>query len=927
MARPGKEQTFFFASIGLTGLLATLLLTEEFKTLPIPAGKAFNRDLLDARGVPTAPRGALHDRSFARDGREAFREPRDWLPLPAVNLERPPLRDPAYVPPPTLPAASLSRLGIYRQATNVTAHEFAGEGANAAGDGAAEEEARAPASAAAASAAPGANSSAANGAASGSRSPSASGAGQGGAPLLSRDEEFQKKYDWLDLALDAKPWYVVIKNADKFGLLDGTATEIEFTRINPVTGRVMIGGKLPFERLKPGGIHFAETPFNRAELKLREVRESQWGPTTLPHLLDAAAAAIALGIGDPACYRSAIARLEKWLTIDLKQARTYELLADAKAALLDFEGELLMLRRAEAAGVEGAGLAVRHARWLARVGARAGALARLAATVQRFPTDRDAHLAYGRALLDEGSPASVDLAVQRFAQAEQASNSMEQRIEVIAETVSALLERGDAARALDESKRILKIDPQSVVGLRLQGATEFALGLLTEAEADFGRMAGAARNVGEEGEALLSLGVVRTRIGTFDLARDDLARAPQRDPLLAGAAAVAEAELLAVTGHLDQAVTRARDAFARAPDDAFVGYFLGRLLRQSGDLEGARAELRRALDLGAGFPDLFNELGFVALSQGVADDARRYFIESLAREERDETRLLLAHAHLLAGDLARARSLFEQLQSKKTTSESLLGQAFCAYRSGDSATAQQGWLQVRDELKGAPTEDVAYATKWLAAVQDLESKQVWDDALQWSEVGNGWDATTSFGPELKSTPPGNVRISGTQKAPADVGNWTILKREVELSLYHEFEVECSFAPEHKGRMGMGLVHYQPGAAGQPPRVRAALTIALDVDGTVWLQRCEHPGDEEFKKIGTHTVKPGDTARITLRRSERGNEKFQFLLDGAPITEVVEMAPWKGRTRQGVAALFFGSAPAGKTCDLKLERARRIEFLP
>jgi hypothetical protein len=172
-----------------------------------------------------------------------------------------------------------------------------------------------------------------------------------------------------------------------------------------------------------------------------------------------------------------------------------------------------------------------------------------------------------------------------------------------------------------------------------------------------------------------------------------------------------------------------------------------------------------------------------------------------------------------------------------------------------------------------------------------------------------------------------VRLVGDQKPANDLSSWTWLARDVELSLFHEYEIECSFSPDHKGRMGMGLVQWQAGASGQAPRLRAALTIALDVDGSVQLQRCEHVGEEAYQKIGTHTVKPGDTVRLTLRRKARGEENFLLFLDGAQLGEAVAMAPWKGRTRQQVSAVFLGSAPAGKKLDVKLEKARRIEFLP
>lgn len=906
MARPGKEKVFFFASLGLTGLLGTLLMVEEFRAPQVPPGKSPDRAAYAFGGVPRAPRGALDDRDWTGSGREAFREPRDWLPLPPAALERPPLRDPSYVPPVPEPAAALARRGIYRRPTEITPHEFAGAAGT---DGEATEEGG-ETDAAVARAAPAAN----------GGSPSAS------APLLSEDEELKQRFDWLELAADPRPWYVVIKNEDKFGLPERPDEKVEFVRIDPKTNRVMIGGALERSRIKPGGIHFAATPSNLAEQALRKLPESAWSTSTLPQLLDAAKTAIDLGAQDPACHRAAAARLERWVALDPKHARTHELLADVRAALLDYEGELGVLLRAEQAGVEAPGLAVRRARWLARAGALDGARARLAAAVQRWPNDRGARLAYGRALLREGSPESIETALQQFAQAEQGSATSEQRMEVIAEAGAALLERGDATRALAEAKRILKIDDEARLGWRLEGGAEFALGHLTDAESAFARLRGLARTPAQEAEALLALGVVRSRLGSFDQARADLRRVPELDPLQAPGAAVAEAELLATTGHADDALVRARDAVAGRPDDPFLRYYLGRALRRAGDLEAAGVELRRALILGEAFPALFDELGFLALLLGRGEDARRYFEESVAREPRDEARLLLAHAHLLNGEIGKARPLFESLQAARTTSATLLGLAFCAYRGGESLVAQQLWIQVRDELKDADPDDVAYARRWLDDVLDRESKQGWEDTLQWAEVGNGWNATTSQGPTLRSTPPGNVRISGVQKPGSDVTAWSYLSRDVDLALFHDFEVECQFAPGHQGRMGMGLVHWMAAAGNQAPRLRAALTLALDADGTLWLQRCESVGHEAFVKIGTHEIAAGQGCTITLRRQARGDEHFQFFIDGAPVGEPLEMTPWKGRGRQQVSAVFFGAAPGGRTCDVRLETARRVEYL-
>src|SRR5262249_48536499 len=264
----------------------------------------------------------------------------------------------------------------------------------------------------------------------------------------------------------------------------------------------------------------------------------------------------------------------------------------------------------------------------------------------------------------------------------------------------------------------------------------------------------------------------------------------------------------------------------RAPDDPYLHYFLGRLLRENTDLDGARAELRKALDLGATFSDLFNELGFLALGEGKAVDARRYFDESLAREDRPETRLFQAHAQLLADDLLPARATFDSLNSRKPSGESMLGLAYVAYRRGESPDPQAKGQQVKDEFASAHADDKAYAAGWLATVVDLESKQQWDDPIQWREIGNEWEGEAHFGPDFKM-PGGACRIEGPQRQGKSTDDWTYLKRDLNLALFVDFEVEVAVNPGNQGRTGFGLVQFSAAGAGQTPMVRLAPLPALD----------------------------------------------------------------------------------------------------
>ncbi len=926
MARPGKEQVFFIATVAVTGLFSFFLLTDDWKGPGQTKGQPL--EALAAVDVAKAPRGALKNGDWAGGGRETFREPRDWNPLPPADLERPPLREPSYVPPPPRPSVGLDRFGLYRTTAKVTPHAFADESAGDAAAAAPEEPA--PASAASPSPTPKGGATAKPAAAG---SPQAgTGAGKSAAPYAAPldDAELRRRYDWLDVAGSARPIYGVIESKDRFTLAERPAEPIQFRQIDPKTNRPLVSGAIPRDRVKEGGIHFAETPLNLTELALRKTPESQWSATTLPTLLDQVAGVFELGRADRAAWRRMRENLVKYVALDPKSARAWEMLADVDAALLDFEDELKALQQAEAAGATGGGLVERHARWLVQIGAREGALARLKDGVVKFPADRGLRLAYGRLLLAEGRGAE---ALEQFAQAEGSSTTAEERMQVTAQVGSAWLERGECDKALAEARRILGVDKDAPLGHRLEGAALLALGKRDEAAQSFAKLAAAAKTPDWQGEALLAQGIVHTRAGEFEQALGELKQVVQVNPLLGAWAAVAEADLLATTGHLDEAIARARDATLRAPDDPYLHYFLGRLLRESDDLDGARAELRRALDLGATFADLFNELGYLALIEGKAVDARRYFDESLAREDRPETRLYQAHAQLLADDLLPARATFESLNSRKPSGESMLGLAYVAYRRGESPDAQAKWQQVKEEFASAHADDKAYAAKWLANVVDLESKQQWDDPIQWREVGNEWVDEAHFGPDFKM-PGGACRAEGTQRQGRSTDDWTYIKRDLNLALFVDLEFEVALNPGNQGRTGFGLVHFSAQSAGQAPNVRLALMLAVDQDGTLRVLHKNAADYNEWVAIkdasGADAKIPtpaGETIRLTLRRKERFSSQFQFLVDGAPVGEPLEMTSWRGKSSQTLSAVWFGSAPGGKKLDVELRHARRSQFLP
>src|SRR6185295_13523544 len=149
--------------------------------------------------------------------------------------------------------------------------------------------------------------------------------------------------------------------------------------------------------------------------------------------------------------------------------------------------------------------------------------------IVKFPAERGLRIALGRLLLSEGNGRD---ALEQFAQAEAASSTAEERLQVTAQVGAALLERGECDKALAEARRILGIDKDSPLGHRLEGAALVALGKTDAATQSFAHLAAAAKSPDWQGEALLAQGIVHTRSGEFESAKSELGQVASVHPLL-----------------------------------------------------------------------------------------------------------------------------------------------------------------------------------------------------------------------------------------------------------------------------------------------------------------------------------------------------------------------------------------------------------
>jgi tetratricopeptide (TPR) repeat protein len=189
---------------------------------------------------------------------------------------------------------------------------------------------------------------------------------------------------------------------------------------------------------------------------------------------------------------------------------------------------------------------------------------------------------------------------------------------------SAYMASGDAARALEASRRAAQLTPKDPRGPLLVGLALRALGRPAEARAAF--------------EASLEL-------------------APGFADPLAQLVAMAAAD-----DKLDVALERVTRELRKAPSSSRLQAILGAVHAQRRDLPTSEAAYRRALELEPGLMAAHVALAQVLVAAGRPDDA----LAALARARAVDPNnvgvlMLIATVHERRGDIARAREAYEQL--------------------------------------------------------------------------------------------------------------------------------------------------------------------------------------------------------------------------------------------------------------------------
>jgi tetratricopeptide (TPR) repeat protein len=196
----------------------------------------------------------------------------------------------------------------------------------------------------------------------------------------------------------------------------------------------------------------------------------------------------------------------------------------------------------------------------------------------------------------------------------------------LAARARAALREGRPEEALTQCREALRLDPDCVEAHVVQGLLLGKQGRLQEASTAFLH---ALRVEPAHAEAALHLGTALREQGRLERAAAYLEYALDLQPGLA-AAHSKRGLVLSDLGELEAAAAAYREALRLEPDLVPALSHLGILLEELSQPEEGQRLLERALDLGAGQPQVHVHYGLSLANQGRLPEARAQFLQALA---------------------------------------------------------------------------------------------------------------------------------------------------------------------------------------------------------------------------------------------------------------------------------------------------------
>ncbi|HVS18307.1 MAG TPA: tetratricopeptide repeat protein, partial [Planctomycetota bacterium] len=697
-------------------------------------------------------------------------------------------------------------------------------------------------------------------------------------------ESWKSLYDWLRVDV-GEPLFGRIANPDRFGLAERPQEAILFTQVDPRTGAERFPGMQPvsYERSRVAQFDFADTASNRIQERrrefLRDMSASRYDDLLAfadrcvgwrldaREALDVAAEMYALAEGhadgDPGprlglarCHEAAFRFEEAYqVYLDLLESHAHRGevhvgLAQLEARLRLFESAEERFRMAESQDRLSWRVQWAYGRFLMERERFAEALEHLELAWRSEPADPE--------LKDVRAGLRCDLARAQLATGE-------------VETALATFESALAADADHELARAGRLNC-----LRLLART----GEVGEDAVASAEQAGL--------EFLLDAGLAAMSQGRALEARDLLRQAAEADALRAHAAWGALSWLAETTGYSEEAFRFVEQAVEADPEDAWSAYQRGRLLIARDDLAGAREALIHALDLELDFPDAMIALAQLAWKSGEYQPADLYLERALSRDpSRAEVHALRGTGLLHLGDEALAAKSFEAALALDASQPlAAVGQAWLAYRRGDSERAIRLFAELDDRRRSSPEDDPyrAFAQAQIARLRDHESKVVWTDGFERRELRNDWQTEEGVGP-LIDLLDGKLRIQGDFRE----NGLTRVVREYAAPDFVAVELTLTVRSANNARVGLFVSKERRRGAGQA-ETQGEVAVARRKDGGLVVRledrAAADPQWEDVPPIEGGAWWPADQpVRLRIERSGEGSQALgRIVVDGVSVAE-------------------------------------------
>ncbi|KAA3607132.1 MAG: tetratricopeptide repeat protein [Planctomycetota bacterium] len=794
--------------IGVAAILA-LLIWSKLNPDPIRKSRVTQLPLELADLGPVDP---VHDLAADGGGRDPFRQPRDVVPLPALELPFPDLSVlPALLPPP------LPDSGPDYWSRNLLAHPKAPPGdledlveMDALDQGAVEE--------------------------------------NGGEALedgdaQDGDEDYANLYDSIQRTTFLVLWGRIL-DEDRWDKRPGEP--LTFQQVDPRTGTDR-GQPVVFEGDQYTGFSFAKTLRNDIELRVRALDPSAGAVLDrrqlIRWLLDQ-------GVREPVAFqhaeqlalegiRLAGEDLKSWLSLGSVWERTfrYDQAFALYAGLAGVDLPSGEIRPQLPVEVPAGKFATRGA---PRVGmARVLRIFQLEEPAENIlreaadlpDSDPAAPLELGLLLLQQGL-AEEALPWLRKASGFQSSRNHPEAIRNFVALGQAHLQQGqwpEAKRAFQDALNAAQSGALSEVEARAGLiATDYLAGRFAEAYAS---SVEAVEALGAQPNLLYLRGICAAANGepAAEVVRD-LRAASRADKLDAAPALSALAFWFEVMGQEDQASESLNAALELDPEWPYARYLRARRARQDGNTATARTDLRYLI---GGWPRCaaaLAELGWLLHGEGRLDRAevalRRAIVEApqipelalrrginlLSLQRVEDARASLRDALALQPDLHEARNAL----------------AWAAYREGDLDTCIAEFGELMDMLRAEPTHtQYAYAQLWSDRVAGHDKLRLWTDEFEGTLFRPEWDpqsqARLGVEPAIRN---GRLQILGRHR---EEGETRVFRRQRALT-FQAFHGEISAGSDHRGDAGLYL-----SLENRAGRATWFFHVYRDRDGAVWWQ--------------------------------------------------------------------------------------------